>query len=141
MTRLSACCGHAEKRKPGNKADWNNDDWGNYIAHRAAAADYDTLRALGLNLQILEVSAKDLYQDLIPQAQWYIGHPDGTPLEPRGLLAHMNEQRFQNYLTDRDKDRATRQDPTFWTDNYLQYSARTFQTTTAPPACWQRNVE
>jgi hypothetical protein len=35
---------HPERRKPGNREDWTAEDWGNYIADRAAAADYETLR-------------------------------------------------------------------------------------------------
>ena len=75
---------HPERRKPGNKADWTAEDWGNFIADRAAAADYDTLRDLGLRVQVLEISAATVYADLRTHGHWYIGHFDGSPASPTG---------------------------------------------------------
>ena len=125
---------HPEKRKPGNKSNWTAEDWGNYIADRAAAADYETLRDNGIKVHVLEVSAATIYNDLRTPEQWYIGLEDGTPVAPRGALTQMQDKRFAEYLQDRDNYRAKRQEPAFWHDNSLQFVSRVFQLHTAPNA-------
>ena len=125
---------HPERRKPGNKEDWTAEDWGNYIADRAAAADYETLRECGLRIQVLEVPATTIYNDLRTPDQWYIGQEDGTPAPPSGVLAQLQDKRFTKYIQDRDKDRAKRQDVAYWHDNSLKFVARVFQLYKAPSA-------
>ena len=117
---------HPEKRKPGNKQDWDHNDWGNFIADRAAAADYESLHDIGIQTRVLEVAVSEIYKDLLSPLQWYIGYTDGTPVIPSGPLAHIQKERFDAYIKDRDADRATRSDPAFWSDNSLTYSSRVF---------------
>ena len=117
---------HPERRKPGNRANWDNDDWGNFIADRAAAADYETLRDAGIQLQVLEMSATTIYNDLLSPLQWYIGYKNGDPVLPNGPLAHIHDTRFLEYLKDRDVDRSKRQEPAYWHDNSLLYCAKIF---------------
>ena len=118
---------HPEKRKPGNRQNWDKHDWDNFIADRAAAADYETLTDAGLHFNILDVDAKEIYNDLLQHEQWYIGYPDGSPVLPQGPLAHMQAHRFSTYLHDRDDDRAKRSDPPYCNDNSLTYSAKRFK--------------
>ena len=125
---------HPERRKPGNKSNWTAEDWGNYIADRAAAADYDTLREQGIKIQVLEIPASTVYNDLRTPGQWYLGQEDGTPVPPNGVLARLQERRFREYIQDRDKDRSKRGDAAFWQDNSLTFTARVFQLYKAPSA-------
>ena len=54
---------HVEKRKAGQENIWTHQEWGNYIADRAADADYQTLQNKGLRMHTIEVDAKDIYTD------------------------------------------------------------------------------
>ena len=47
-------------------------------------------------------------------------------------MAHIQEERFQRYIKERDDDRATRSDSAFWHDNSLTYSAKVFSMQRSP---------
>ena len=103
-----------------------NRDWGNYLADRAADKDYNSLRAKGFQIMILEVTALSLYNSLLEDGQWYIGYKDANPILPHGVAEHTQRMRLAHYLRDRDKDRCSRKLSPYWYSNSIQYSARAF---------------
>ena len=123
---------HPERRKPGDKSDWTNSDWGNFIADRAAALDYTTLHSLGIDTRTIHVPAKDIYNGLLQDNQWYIGYANGDPVLPHGLAHHIEELDFKKYLQDRDNHRTNRSEPPFWTNNSLRYTCNVFRTSSTP---------
>ena len=114
---------HVEKRKPGKEHEWDDQDWGNYIADRAADKDNHTLREKGFKVEIIEIRAKQVYADLLDDNQWYVGYRDGAPIFPHGILEHVHQTRHYSYIADRDKQRTEREEERKWYDKSLTYSA------------------
>jgi len=111
---------HAEKRKAGQENTWTQQEWGKYIADRAAEAEYTTLRNKGLRIHTIEVNAKDFYTDILDYDQWYIGYVDGSPIHPQGILEHVHQVRFSKHIADRDTNRKVRRCDPCWYDHMLR---------------------
>ena len=126
--------GHAERRKPAKNAQgcygdtWTKDDWGNWIADRVAASDYDTLTSHGIRLTLITVQARDIYDSLAAPGQWYIGDKDGRPVLPAGVTTVAAESLATLYHQERDAFRIKGgRDPMWETDSTMTHAAEIFQ--------------
>ena len=115
---------HADKRKPGQEHTWTHQDWGNYIADRAADRDYHTLRMKGITVEVREYSAVEIYNSLLDNNQWYIGYTNSKPIRPNGIFNHVHTTRFQSYITDRAEYRDELHLDPYWHNNSLQYASK-----------------
>ena len=132
---------HAENRKSAKDSDgcyglsWNKDDWGNWIADRVAAKDYDILRKHKLNIRHITIDARDLYTALKYAGQWYIGYQNGRPVLPKGAASVIYSSLNAQYLVERDEFRLKRGDLPKWVrDSSMPHSAMVYRLTRAGAA-------
>jgi len=59
---------HAERQKIDK--DWDSDDWGNFLADRAANKGYDSLCFKGFTIIVRGVTALSLCSSLLENGQW-----------------------------------------------------------------------
>ena len=132
---------HAENRKSAKDSDgcyglhWNKDDWGNWIADRVAAQDYDILRKHRLNVRHITIDARDLYTALKYAGQWYIGYQNGRPVLPQGAASVIYSSLNAQYLVERDEYRLKRGALPKWVrDSSMLHSAMVYRLTRAGAA-------
>jgi hypothetical protein len=101
--------------------DFTDDDWGNYIADRAAGNHLEDLNTHNLQCHILEISAAELLNDLPPTGMWYWGDTRGHPLPLKSPLQLRHEAMLSQYITDRDiyREKLPIPLPRYWYDNSL----------------------
>jgi hypothetical protein len=118
---------HPEDRK--SFEDFSPDEWGNYIADRAAGTHLQDLDQHQLDYYITEITAQQLLNDLPPAGMWYWGNSQGQPLPLQPLLSHKHDALHRQYITDRDNYRAKLPTPLprYWYDNSLRYSANVYE--------------
>ena len=92
---------HPEKHKP-DRATWTADDWGYFMADRAAAKDWDAFRSAGIQVVHQTVSAGQVLEDLLLPGQWYLSNKAGNPISIVGLREVVQKRRFHDYITTRD---------------------------------------
>lgn len=127
---------HAEKRKSAKDADGcfgatrNKDDWGNWIADRVAALDYDILTKHGIHTISITLKARELYNSLMFTGQWYIGSMDGCPVQPPGVASVIHTSLFAQYLSERDEYRKSRGALPMWVrDSSMAHAALVYRMT------------
>jgi hypothetical protein len=106
-----------------------DDDWGNYIADRAAGNHLEDLNTHNLQYSILEISAAELLRDLPPTGMWYWGDSRGHPLPLKPPLQLRHEATLSQYITDRDtyREKLPIPLPRYWYDNSLRFSAKIYE--------------
>jgi hypothetical protein len=115
---------HPEKHKP-DRTTWTADDWGNYMADRAAAKDWEAFRRADIQVIHQTVPAGQALEDLLQPGQWYLSNKAGNPISLEGLREVVQKRRFHEYITTRDGYRVKRGDPIKWKFNTMQFAADT----------------
>jgi len=110
---------HVERDKK-SKESWTQDEWGNYIADKAADQKLAKLEGEGLNITSLHISAKEMLQGIPTAGCMYVGDEDGTPIALNGVMEHIHDIRWKTYLKHRDEIRAGGER---WVDNTLEFAA------------------
>jgi hypothetical protein len=125
---------HAERRKPHKDAQgryghtWTKDDWGNWIADRIAAEDYDILTQHGINVIQFRIKATTMYELLLSHGQWYIGDRQGKPIPPAGLDGIAARQLATAYHQERDEYRIRDgREPTWEHNSTMEHAAEVYQ--------------
>jgi len=113
---------HPEKHKP-DRTTWTADDWGNFMADRAAAKDWDAFRSAGIQVIHQTVPAGQVLEDLLLPGQWYLSNKAGNPISLEGLREVIQKRRFHEYITTRDDYRLKRGDPIKWKSNTMEFAA------------------
>jgi hypothetical protein len=98
----------------GNKtapANWKMDIWGNHIADRVAASDYDDLLAKGIHGTSFRCSVKDVLDSFAISPGWFhLDSATGT-LRVHSIHNIIQLKRQDEYLTTRDTYHPTRPTP------------------------------
>ena len=115
---------HPEKHKP-DRATWTADDWGNFMADRAAAKDWEAFRQAGVQVLHQTVPAGQALEDLLLPGQWYLSDKVGCPISLEGLREVVQKRRFHEYISARDRYRTKRGDVIKWKFNTMQFAAET----------------
>ena len=116
---------HPEKHKP-DRNSWNGDDWGNYIADRAAGDDLNTLRREGLDIRDITVQSAAALSHLLTPGHWYLSDIAGTPISTIGLRELMQQYHFRQYIATRDGYRKDRGDSIKWAQNTIEFATQAF---------------
>jgi hypothetical protein len=116
---------HPEKHKP-DRNSWTGDDWGNYIADRAAGNDLNTLRRGGLDIRDITVQSTDALSHLLTPGHWYLSDITGTSISTIGLRELMQQFHFKQYITTRDGYRKDRGASIKWAYNTIEFATQTF---------------
>ena len=114
---------HPETEKP-NKSTWTQDDWGNFMADRAAAQDWAAFAKEGLKVIRSTIPAGQLLEDLIAPGQWYLSDRQGSPISLEGVRSGIQTHRFREYITTRDGYRAGRGAEEKWKHNTIEFAAQ-----------------
>ena len=116
---------HPEKHKP-DRNSWTCDDWGNYIADRAAGNDLTTLRRAGLDIHDSTVQSATALSHLLTPGHWYLSDIAGIPISTIGLRELMQQFHFRQYITTRDGYRSARGDSIKWAHNTIEFATQAF---------------
>jgi hypothetical protein len=115
---------HPEKHKP-DRTTWTADDWGNFMADRAAAKDWEAFRHADIQVLHRTVPAGQALEDLLLPGQWYLSNKAGNPISLEGLREAIQKCRFHEYIAQRDSYRKERRAPAKWQYNTMQFAADT----------------
>ena len=125
---------HAETRKPQKDAHgrygqtWTKDDWGNWLADRVAAEDYDILSQHGINVIQFRIKATTMYDLLLSHGQWYLGDRNGKPIPPAGLDDIAARHLATAYHQERDEYRIRDGRVPMWEHNStMEHAAEVYQ--------------
>ena len=132
---------HPERRTQ-EVAEWTREEWGIWLADRAAADDWSALEEMGVECEMIEVDVKTVHKGLVGQDKWYWGAEDGSPGGFGSLLEEVSAGRVQEYVKQRDSyqpEGAVK----YWVDNTMGFVAMLFEMTEgtiAQRAAYQRII-
>jgi hypothetical protein len=82
---------------------WSDDQWGNFIADRVAEGDVDNPLLRNIDIQVEDKPMKDAFRPILLSG-WHIMEGDQLLVKPIRSIVPI--KRFENYVANRDKDRA-----------------------------------
>jgi len=119
---------HPERREK-DKAKWDKDMWGNYIADRAASGDITSEEFYQWpNVEYYEIDAIVLLGEMGNEDMWAIVNEESGAFEMELLPEIILKNRAKEYRLNRDNNRAAtdRGERAFWMDDTPEFAAKCY---------------